>query len=99
MTRFLFSNRVVISIVSITRVGDHSNIPWYKANNSRCDKNNAWEKINILLVAENKKITSIITEKDLKLFLLKDKSDRTLQQISLNEVAKPIMIIFQFKRI
>ncbi len=53
------------------------------------------KKISRLLVTENEKITSIITEKDLGLFLLKDKSDRTLQQIQLNELARPIMIITQ----
>jgi len=51
------------------------------------------EKIGRILITENKKITSIITEKDLGIFLLKDKSDRTLQQIPLSELAKPILTI------
>lgn len=53
------------------------------------------KKIGRVLVIENEKITSIITEKDLGLFLLKDKSDRTLQQIPLSELAKPILTISQ----
>ena len=53
------------------------------------------KKIGRLLVTENKKITSIITEKDLGLFLLKDKSDRTLQQIPSSELVKPILTISQ----
>ena len=53
------------------------------------------KKIGRVLVTENKKITSIITEKDLGLFLLKDKSDRTLQQIPLSELVKPILTISQ----
>jgi len=53
------------------------------------------KKISRILVTENEKITSIITEKDLGMFLLKDKSDRTLQQIPLNELARPVMIITQ----
>jgi CBS domain-containing protein len=52
-------------------------------------------KIGRIAITENKKITSIVTEKDLGLFLLKDKSDRTLQQIPLNELAKPILTISQ----
>jgi len=51
------------------------------------------KKIGRVLVTENKKITSIITEKDLGLFLLKDKSDRTLQQIPSSELSKPILTI------
>ena len=49
------------------------------------------KKIGRVLVTENKKIISIITEKDLGLFLLKDKSDRTLQQIPLSELSKSIL--------
>lgn len=51
------------------------------------------KKIGRVLITENKEITSIITEKDLGLFLLKDKSDRTLQQIPLSELSKPILTI------
>ena len=53
------------------------------------------KKIGRVLVTENKKITSIITEKDLGLFLLKDKSDRTLQQIPTKELVKSILTIAQ----
>ena len=53
------------------------------------------KKIGRVLVTENEKITSIITEKDLGLFLLKDKSDRTLLQIPLSEVLKPVLTISQ----
>ena len=53
------------------------------------------KKIGRILVTENKKITSIITEKDLGLFLLKDKSDRTLQQIPSSELVKPVLTISQ----
>ena len=53
------------------------------------------KKISRVLVTKNEKITSIVTEKDLGLFLLKDKSDRTLQQISLSEIIKPVLTISQ----
>jgi CBS domain-containing protein len=53
------------------------------------------KKIGRIVVTENKKTTSIITEKDLGLFLLKDKSDRTLQQIPSSELARPILTIPQ----
>jgi CBS domain-containing protein len=52
-------------------------------------------KISRVTVTENEKITSIITEKDLGLFLLKDKSDRALRQIPSSELAKPILTISQ----
>lgn len=54
------------------------------------------KKVGRVLITENQKITSIVTEKDLGLFLLKDKSDRTLQQIPLSELTKPILTISQF---
>jgi CBS domain-containing protein len=57
------------------------------------------KKIGRVLVAENEKITSIVTEKDLGLFLLKDKSDRTLQQIPLSELTKSILTISQLEDI
>ncbi len=53
------------------------------------------KKISRVIVTENKKITSIVTEKDIGLFLLKDKSDRTLQQIPSSELVKPILTISQ----
>jgi CBS domain-containing protein len=48
------------------------------------------EKIAKLLVSEGDKITSIVTDKDLGLFLFADKTERTLDQIHLSEIAKPI---------
>ncbi|MDH3736760.1 MAG: CBS domain-containing protein [Nitrosopumilus sp.] len=57
------------------------------------------KKISRVLVTENENVTSIITEKDLGLFLLNDKSDRTLQQIPLNELTKPILTISKFMEI
>jgi len=53
------------------------------------------KKISRVLVTENGKINSITTEKDLGLFLLKDKSDRTLQQIPLSELARSLLTIPQ----
>lgn len=53
------------------------------------------KKIGRVLVTKNKEIISIITEKDLGLFLLKDKSDRTLQKIPLREIVKSILTISQ----
>ena len=50
-------------------------------------------KIGRVLVTEDRKITSIVTEKDIGYFLLEDKSDRTLKQIHLDELAKPILTI------
>lgn len=57
------------------------------------------KKIARVLVVENKKITSIITEKDLGLFLLRDDSDRTLRQIPIKELIKPIQTISQHNNI
>jgi len=57
------------------------------------------KKISRVLVTENEKIISIVTEKDLGFFLLKDKSDRTLQQIPLSELVKPILTISQSTKI
>jgi CBS domain-containing protein len=57
------------------------------------------KKIGRVLVTENEKITAIITEKDLGLFLLRDKSDRTLQQIPLSELTKSLLTISQLEGI
>ena len=57
------------------------------------------EKIGRVLVTESAKITSIVTEKDLGMFLLADKSDRTLKQIPTNELAKPILAISKSAKI
>lgn len=51
------------------------------------------KKISRLLVSEYDKITSIITEKDVGLFLLTDQSERKLEQISIAEVIKPLKTI------
>jgi CBS domain-containing protein len=53
------------------------------------------KKISRVLVIKNEQITSIVTEKDLGLFLLGDKSGRSLQQIPLSELAKPILSVSQ----
>ena len=53
------------------------------------------KKISRVLVTKNEQITSIITEKDLGLFLLGDKSGRSLQQIPSRELAKPILSVSQ----
>ncbi len=51
------------------------------------------KKISRLLVSENGKCSSIATEKDLGLFLLTDDSERTLNQISIDEIKKPLQSI------
>jgi len=51
------------------------------------------EKKSRLLVTNNGKITEIISEKDLGLFLFSDKTERKLDQILISEVAKKIMSI------
>ncbi len=51
------------------------------------------KKISRLLVSEGGKCTSIITEKDLGMFLLTDDSERTLNQISITEIMKPLQSI------
>lgn len=60
----------------------------YHATRQLLDK-----KISRLLVREGEKITGIVTQKDLGLFLLKDTSDRNLEQISLSVVVKPLQTI------
>jgi CBS domain-containing protein len=51
------------------------------------------KKISRLLVQEGEKITGIVTQKDLGLFLLNDTSDRNLEQIPLSVVVKPLQTI------
>jgi CBS domain-containing protein len=51
------------------------------------------EKKSRLLVTSNGKITEIISEKDLGLFLFSDQTERKLDQISLSEVSKKIISI------
>ena len=50
-------------------------------------------KISRLLVPENNAITSILTEKDIGLFLLSDQSERRLEQIPISEIIKPLKAI------
>ena len=51
------------------------------------------EKKSRLLVTNNGKITEIISEKDLGLFLFSDQTERKLNQIPLSEVSKKIISI------
>ena len=51
------------------------------------------KKISRLLVSEGEKYSSIITEKDLGMFLLTDKSERNLNQIPIHEIMKPLQSI------
>ena len=51
------------------------------------------KKISRLLVTEDDKCTSIITEKDLGMFLLTDNSERNLTQIPIHEIMKPLQSI------
>lgn len=48
------------------------------------------KKISRLLVLDGDKCTSIITEKDIGLFLLTDESERNLNQIPIFEIMKPL---------
>lgn len=50
-------------------------------------------KISRLLVSEGQNCTSIISEKDLGLFLLNDNTERNLDQIPVSEIMKPLRII------
>ena len=51
------------------------------------------EKKSRLLVTENEKITDIISEKDLGLFLFIDTSERKLDQIPVSEISKKIVSV------
>jgi CBS domain-containing protein len=51
------------------------------------------QKIGRLLVSEDGKITSIITDKDICFFLLSDKTERTLDQIHLTKISKPVFSV------
>ena len=51
------------------------------------------EKKSRLLVTENGKITGLISEKDLGIFLLTDSSERKLDEIPLSEVMKKIISV------
>lgn len=51
------------------------------------------EKKSRLLVTENNKITGLVSEKDLGLFLLTDSSERNLDEIPLSEIIKKIISV------
>jgi len=51
------------------------------------------EKISRLLVEEDGVITGIVTQKDVGIFLLKDTTERRLEQIPLSEIVKPLQSI------
>ena len=51
------------------------------------------KKISRLLVSEEDNYTSIITEKDLGMFLLTDDSERNLNQIPISEIMKPLVSV------
>ena len=51
------------------------------------------EKKSRILVTENGTITSIVSEKDLGLFLLTDESERKLDDIPLSEIVKKIIFV------
>lgn len=51
------------------------------------------KKISRALVSKNDEIVGIITEKDLGFFLLNDSSQRTLDEINIAQVAKPLLSI------
>ena len=51
------------------------------------------EKKSRILVTENDKITGIVTEKDLWLFLLTDETERKLDEIPLSTIAKKIISV------
>ena len=57
------------------------------------------EKIGRLLVFENEKISKIITEKDIGLFLFKDASERKLDEISLRELSTPVLSVDESTKI
>lgn len=49
--------------------------------------------ISRLLVSRNDQVVGIVTEKDLGFFLLNDTSERKLDEISLTEIAKPLISV------
>lgn len=51
------------------------------------------KKISRLLVSDGDKCTSIITEKDVGLFLLTDESEKNLNQIPINQIMKPLQSV------
>lgn len=51
------------------------------------------QKISRVLVSKEDDVVGIVTEKDLGFFLLNDSSERKLEDISMTEVAKPLLSI------
>ena len=51
------------------------------------------KNISRLLIKKDQDITSIITEKDIGIFLLNDTSDRKLEDIKITEISKPVIAI------
>ena len=51
------------------------------------------EKKSRLLVTENNKITGLVSEKDLGIFLFMDESERKLDEIPLSEITKPMITV------
>ena len=51
------------------------------------------EKKSRLLVTENNKITGLVSEKDLGIFLFMDVSERKLDEIPLSEIVKPMITV------
>jgi len=50
-------------------------------------------KISRFLVSDGKNYTSILTEKDIGMFLLNDKTERNLEKIPISEIIKPLQSI------
>ncbi len=65
----------------------------YESNLNDVLKKIIGEKKSRLLVTENDKITGLVSEKDLGLFLLTDKTERKLDEIPLSEILKKIISV------
>ena len=71
--------------------GDYKNTPRTIKLESNLDqvlKKIVDEKKSRILVTENDKVTGIVTEKDLGIFLLNDTTERTLDEIPLSKIIK-----------
>jgi len=65
----------------------------YESNLTDVMKKIIDEKKSRLLVTENGKITGLVSEKDLGIFLLTDHTERKLDEISLSEIMKKIISV------
>lgn len=98
---FIHENCLVFFITErISRImkiaKDYLNTPRTIKSNSNLDevlKKIIDEKKSRLLITDNGKITGIVTEKDLGLFLLSDNSERRLDEIPLSEIAIKIISV------